>query len=220
MKQNSPIVTAATETALLNLRRKNARKLRAGFAGQILKKHREALRHASKAKTVMEFAMQSAFECGRLLVQQQQQLGKKGNFDAWCAEFVPEISRTTVWRYRALFEQVVQYLEALGGEPINVSRVKLCELNFPSLRQLYIAFGILPDHESNIEPKPSRSFLDPLLRVLGSSRFDALKDEQTLDKLTRDELFMLDRSLEPFLKIKSRIEFRLSSPAELLMIEK
>jgi hypothetical protein len=76
------------------------------------------------------------------------------------------------------------------------------------------------DHEANIEPKPGRSFLDPLLRVLASSRFDALKDETTLDKLTRDGPFMLDRSLEPFLKLKSRIELRLSNPRELLTITK
>src|SRR5258708_39038371 len=217
MKQKTSLATD-NETALLKLRRANAKRWRAGFASQILKQHRRAIREANNAKARLEKAMQAAFECGRLLSQQQQQLGKKGNFDAWCTEFVPEISRATIYRYKALFEQVIQYLEASSIEPIDPSHVRLCELNFPSLRQLYIAFGILPAHEANTEPKPGRSFLDPLLRVLASSRFDALKDEQTLCNLSRDELFMLDRSLRPFSKIKARTEFVLSAPAELLTV--
>jgi hypothetical protein len=76
---------------------------------------------------------------------------------------------------------------------------------------MYIAFGILPDHEQNGEPKPDRSFLEPLLKVLASSRFERLKDESTLEKFSRDELVMLDRSLEPFLAIHERIEKRLKN---------
>jgi hypothetical protein len=219
MKQSS-ISEIASEPALLKLKRANAKKLRAGFAREILKKHRWIVREANNAKTRLERAMQAAFECGRLLVQEQQQLGRKGNFDAWCAEFVPEISRATIYRYKSLFEQVIQYLEASSLEIVDPSHVRLCELNFSSLRQLYIAFGILPNHEANNEPKPGRSFLDPLLKVLGSSRFDSLKDDRTLDRLSREELFMLDKSLEPFLRIKSRIEQRLSTPGELLTIAK
>jgi hypothetical protein len=192
------------------LRRHELAKLKRGFAGQILKQHRNALRHASKAKSSLTAAMQAAFNCGRLLTQQQAQLGRKGNFDAWCAKHVAEISRRTIYNYKALFEQVNQYLEASGSEPGKVQHVALCDLNFPSLRQMYIALGILPDHEQNDEPKPSRSFLEPLLKVLASSRFETLKDDRTLEKLSRDELFMLDRSLEPFLAIHERIEKRLS----------
>jgi hypothetical protein len=46
--------------------------------------------------------------------------------------------------------------------------------------------------------------------VLASSRFEMLKDDRTLEKLSRDELVMLDRSLAPFLAIHERIEKRLS----------
>jgi hypothetical protein len=205
MPQNQTSETA-TKTAD-RLRRLELAKLKRGFAGQILKQHRHALRHASKAKSSLTAAMQAAFNCGRLLTQQQAQLGRKGNFDAWCAKHVSEISRRTIYNYKALFEQVSQYLEA---KPADVQQVALCELNFPSLRQMYIAFGILPDHEQNGEPKPDRSFLEPLLKVLASSRFERLKDDSTLEKLSRDELFMLDRSLEPFIAIHERIEKRLS----------
>jgi len=191
------------------LRRHELAKLKRGFAGQILKKHRFAMRHASKAKTSLTAAIAAAFDCGRLLTQQQAQLGRKGNFDAWCARHLPEISRRTIYNYKALFEQVNQYLDASCTDP-NVQQVALCELNFPSLRQMYIAFGILPDHEQNGEPKPDRSFLEPLLKVPASSRFERLKDDSTLEKLSRDELFMLDRSLEPFIAIHERIEKRLS----------
>lgn len=210
MTQKEITDTAVMETALARIKRKDAQKMRAGFAREILRKHRLAIRHANRAKTAMELAIQAAFECGRLLSEQQKQLGRKGNFDAWCGEFLPRIERRTIYRYKALFEQVAQYLEARGDDPNKVTHVSLSGLNFASLRQLYIAFGILPEHETNDEQKPSRSFLDPLLRVLGSSRFEALKDEQTLDRLSRDELFMLNRTLEPFLAIKSRIETRLA----------
>jgi hypothetical protein len=208
MPQNQTSETA-TKTAD-RLRRLELAKLKRGFAGQILRKHRFAMRHASKAKTSLTAAMAAAFDCGRLLTQQQAQLGRKGNFDAWCAKHLPEISRRTIYNYKALFEQVNQYLEASCTDP-NVQQIALCELNFPSLRQMYIAFGILPDHEQNGEPKPDRSFLEPLLKVLASSRFERLKDESTLEKFSRDELVMLDRSLEPFLAIHERIEKRLKN---------
>jgi hypothetical protein len=209
MPQNQTLETATKTADLERLRRHELAKLKRGFAGQILKQHRHALRHASKAKSSLTAAMQAAFNCGRFLTQQQAQLGRKGNFDAWCAKHVAEISRRTIYNYKALFEQVSQYLDASCTGP-DVQQVALCELNFPSLRQMYIAFGILPDHEQNGEPKPDRSFLEPLLKVLASSRFERLKDDSTLEKLSRDELFMLDRSLEPFIAIHERIEKRLS----------
>jgi hypothetical protein len=209
MLQNPTSETATKTADLERLRPHDLAKLKRGFAGQILKQHRYAMRHASKAKSSLTTAMQAAFDCGRLLTQQQAHLGRKGNFDAWCAKYLPEISRRTIYNYKGLFEQVSQYLEASSDLP-NVQQVALCELNFPSLRQMYIAFGILPDHEQNGEPRPDRSFLEPLLKVLASSRFERLKDDSTLEKLSRDELFMLDRSLEPFLAIHERIEKRLS----------
>jgi hypothetical protein len=211
MPQNPTSETPTKTADLERLRRHDLAKLKRGFAGQILKQHRYAMRHATKAKSSLTAAMQAAFDCGRLLTQQQTQLGRKGNFDAWCAKYLPEISRRTIYNYKSLFEQVTQYLEA---KPADVQPVALCDLNFPSLRQMYIAFGILPDHEQNGEPKPDRSFLEPLLKVLASSRFERLKDDSALEKLSRDELFMLDRSLMPFIDIHQRIAKRLSMPSD------
>src|SRR5258708_2009805 len=157
-----------SETAIKseNLRRRDMVVFRYGFARQILQNHRKAQAKADKLKQYMNAALVAAYECGRLLTEQKALLGKKGNFDKWCQKHLTQISRRTIYNYKALFEQVSEYLKLAESDPAKVQTLALSELNFPSLRQMYVAFGILPDHEQNGEPKPDRSFLEPLLKVL------------------------------------------------------
>lgn len=180
-----------------------------GFAPQILAAHSAVVSRTVVAKVELGRIVRAAFECGRLLNAQQAQLGRKGNFDDWCHQRIPEIPRRTVYHYKAIADQIGRYLELVEKQSANVA---LSALNFPTIRQLYIALGILPaTSKEDDEPKPEKSFLDPLLRVLANSKFEALKDDATLNRLSRDELFLLDRSLEPFLSVHERIQARLSA---------
>jgi hypothetical protein len=64
------------------------------------------------------------------------------------------------------------------------------------------------------EPKPPGTFLRPLLRVLADYKFGALEGEETLDLIDPDELILLNRTLEPFLRrIQRRLKKRLSRPS-------
>lgn len=82
-------------------------------------------------------AILRAWECGTLLLMVKAEVGH-GKWEQWLAENVPQMERTTAWRYRRLATKycTVQHLrDALAR-------------NDGSMRDAFTACGALPEPES------------------------------------------------------------------------
>lgn len=113
------------------------------IATQINELHKQAGEIALSAKELAEKAVGIAIECGRLLISQKKSLGH-GNWLDWVKKNL-EFSEETAQRYMRLCRKTDE-LESAEGQNSNPSYVTdLAKTKAKTLRQAYIATGILPD---------------------------------------------------------------------------
>jgi hypothetical protein len=115
---------------------------------RILAHHADAVQHAALATTAAAQAVDHAIAAGELLLAERE--NRAGEFDDWLATLIAsrdDFSRSTAYNYM----RAVRYKKALD-EP---------EPEFGSLKELYIAAGILPPPtaDQKAPPKP------PLFRI-------------------------------------------------------
>lgn len=121
-----------------------------GIAERVNELYQEAIDWAGHAKTAFKESVMRALECGALLGEQRQRT-PHGQWEVWlrsnCPDISPEIARRWI---------------------ICSKRYNGSELDCPSLRQLYIACGILPEPESAEagEPQPEKTIFSPFRKFL------------------------------------------------------
>jgi hypothetical protein len=175
-------------------------------AEQINLAHADALSLATGAKEQIAKAVERAFECGRLMVDQKQalqkQLGKeRGGWLDWLEANCPDISEQTARRYMALFKRshVSGYLEDCN-----------------SLRQAYLATGILRE-----EPKPERAitadapwvkFVKPLDKF--RLWFNTRSKKAPMEAWGEDALRVLSNELQWFVNLHAEVQRTRQTVAE------
>ena len=171
---------------------------------QILQVHAEATTIAEKAKGFASEAIAKAIECGQLLIQQKAALGH-GSWIDWIAKNLKGMSRMTVSKYMRLAKSV----EALpdtknGGSNVNHG---LHSLDAPTLRQAYIAAGILPQPETKQEaPDPNKPWVR-FTRFLDGFRlwFNKRIDDDPLATWPEDSRRVLKNELKWFAELYARL---------------
>jgi len=169
--------------------------LETDFGPQILHHHAQAMRAGHQAHRCLLDAAAHALECGRLLAQQKALL-PHGRWLEWLRRSAPKLPARTAQRY-------MQF--AAEWERSKTSRVTLLPSELPSLRQLYVEFGILRAPELR-EPAPAglQSFLEPVFRLLESPKVRTMMDSDPgrYDPRQRE---MLREKLRPLVDFYQRL---------------
>lgn len=122
------------------------------IANKINELHKEAEGIASAAKEQANKAVEIAIECGRLLLEQKKTVGH-GNWIDWIKSNC-DFSEDTAQNYMRLFRRVREISEVEeGGSSKTDSSRYLEKLKAKSIKQAYIATGILPEHPKDDSPK-------------------------------------------------------------------
>jgi len=155
--------------------------LQLNLANAINHSYAESVRVAKDAETQMNKAVALVVECGNLLLQQKESL-KHGGWLDWLEQNCPEVNKRTASRYMALakktqcvlFENKTHSVSDLENTS-NVSNentthgVSLLK-DASSIRQAYIATGILPEPpkrelvKEETPETPTVTFIRPLDR--------------------------------------------------------
>lgn len=179
------------------------------LAAEILEAYRAADELASQSCSLAKRALQMARRCGAMLNAKKQSL-PRGRWLAWLSCYLPEISQRTVYRWTALASKESPVLEEAQ-----------------SLKQAYIAVGMLPDpiEHQRIRQQTTaggrRSYLRPdkdfvvLLHELYRAKpvesmvqLDDFSDWPTID------LEILELELSPLVELHKRIKSTLGRSGE------
>lgn len=146
-------------------------------------KHQEALSYSGQTQAVAQMAIQSAHQCGQMLIKVRDSL-EYGEWLYWLKANCPEIPKSTAYRY----------VELATKFP-TVGNLDGC----PSLRQAYILGGILPESESKGSKATSTTstWLTP---------FSKLDDVITDEKLLKLDLIIVDQMETRLRELLKRIE--------------
>ncbi len=133
--------------------------LELNLAPQIRDAYNESVHLAVDAKERASLAVTKAIECGQLLLQQKQSLGH-GSWLEWVDQNLQGISYETLARYMRVAKAASQQLTAPAADAnSNLSPVTNLE-NAPTLKQAYIALGILPmPVEKSNKPDPNKGWV-------------------------------------------------------------
>lgn len=101
------------------------------IAEEINRLYAQALSHRDRAVEHAFTAVESAVECGRKLIEAKTLC--HGEFDFWLTTNCPQISRRTAYNYIAVARKVQTFAQS--------------PTDFQTLKQLYIACGIMPEPE-------------------------------------------------------------------------
>lgn len=173
--------------------------LELNLASQIRETYTESIRLAQEAKNYVSDAVVKAVECGRLLIQQKEGLQHGGWLD-WVHDNLSDISYETLARYM----RVAKSINELQGKEANGDLSHVTNLENPSsLRQAYIALGILP------QPKPKDETPDPqkpwvkYVKFLDGFRlwFNKRVDQSPLDDWPDDARRVLKNELKWFAEL-------------------
>ena len=165
--------------------------LQINLASQIREAYQNANSLATDAKTIAADAISKAIECGRLLIQQKESLGH-GSWLEWLDANVPEISDRTARKYMVLAKRN-------HGSDLN---------DAASLRQAYIATGIIPSPEEKVPtpPDPNKPWVK-FTRFLDGFRlwFNKRIDEDPLESWPEDARRILKNELRWFAELYARL---------------
>lgn len=157
------------------------------LAERILVAYQEAQNAARDAVHRAGIAVRKAVDCGRLLVQARDAFRERGGFVAFLEQQWPE-SVATAYRWIKLAES-----------PEELWR------DATSLRQAYIAVGLLPEPEpggsSEESQKPAWNYLVHLARAERALQRQ-LKEVATLSRKERD---LLKERIKPWVEIYQRL---------------
>jgi hypothetical protein len=133
--------------------------------------HRQAILWRDKAVADAGQACRCAIECGQLLSKSKEQC-RHGDWLLWLESFCPEITAQTARNYMRVAERYSKAL--LDGS-----------VDFQTLKDLYIATGIMPEpssaeHATNSQPLPVWARLttkiDGLIEKLKPDEKDSLRN--------------------------------------------
>jgi hypothetical protein len=184
-------------------------KIQMNLASQILDAYREANQLAEQTKNYASQAIAKAIECGTLLTRQKESLGL-GSWLEWLNIHLPEISDSTARRYMRL-AKTAKALPNSSQTPENQSpdQSHVTDLfNAATLRQAYIAAGILPmpENKGDMSPDPNKPWVR-FTRYLDGFRlwFNKRMDEDPLDTWPENSRRVLKNELKWFAELYERL---------------
>ena len=158
------------------------------LASRLREAHAAAIEAARAAVRGCGEAVQKAAACGRVLLEARDALKEKGCFVSWIEANWPEGGIRTAYRWMKLAESP----EELWQDAV-------------SLRQAYIAVGLLPEpgpaEHSPDENKPQWNYLVHLARAERALQ----KQREELDRLSRKEKDVLKERLRPWVEMFNRL---------------
>jgi hypothetical protein len=181
--------------------------LQINLSEQIRAAHAEAAAIADEAKGFASRAVSKALECGRLLLQQKAALGH-GSWLEWVNENLSDISYETLARYMRVAKAALPQPATQAGS--NLSPVTILE-NAQTLKQAYVALGILPQPEdkSNQAPDPNKPWVHFTRFIRGFRLWFAKRtDERPIDDWDEDMLRVLGNELQWFVNLHNEIQQR------------
>jgi len=165
--------------------------LQINLAPQIREAFQDSNRLANDARGVASDAISKALECGRLLIQQKESIGH-GSWLEWLDANVPEISDRTARKYMAL---------AKRNHDSDLT-------DSASLRQAYLATGIIPAPEEKAPspPDPNKPWVR-FTRFLDGFRlwFNKRIEDDPLDTWPEDSRRVLKNELRWFAELYERL---------------
>lgn len=165
--------------------------LQINLASQIREAYQNANRLATDARAVASEAIAKALECGQLLIQQKESLGH-GSWLEWLDSNLPEISDRTARKYMSLAKR------NHGSDLTDAA----------SLRQAYLATGIIPSPEEKnpTPPDPNKPWVR-FTRFLDGFRlwFNKRVDDDPLDSWPEDSRRVLKNELRWFAELYERL---------------
>jgi hypothetical protein len=174
---------------------------------QIRAAYAEANAIAEKAKSYASEAVAKAIECGRLLLQQKQALGH-GSWMEWTAKNIPEIHHNTLGRYMRVAKSAQEALPSSDTSGDSNSSPVMNLNDAPTLKQAYIALGILPPpaSKSDEQPDPNKPWVK-FTRFLDGFRlwFNKRIDEDPLATWPEDSRRVLKNELKWFAELYQRL---------------
>lgn len=175
---------------------------------QIRAAYAEANAIAEKAKGYASEAVAKAIECGQLLIQQKAALGH-GSWLDWVSENLSGISYETLARYMRVAKaaQKAPLPPSAETDDSNLSPVTNLE-DAPTLKQAYVALGILPPPTSkgDEQPDPNKPWVK-FTRFLDGFRlwFNRRIDDDPLDTWPEDSRRILKNELRWFANLYERL---------------
>lgn len=164
------------------------------LASEIITIYNEVEQLVKNTKEYACLAIQKAIKCGHLLIKAQEVVGR-GNFEQWLRDNTQGlISRRTAFRYIKLAKII----------PVSQCGTSLSNSDHPTLRQAYIAAGILPDPTAlkyrDVGPsRTSPRYLTYIANAQGAFNVEFSKRPiETWDESEREQV---KAQLEPLVKI-------------------
>ena len=177
------------------------------LAAQIREAYREANQLAEQSKGYASQAVSNAIECGQLLIQQKAAL-VHGGWMEWTATNLPEIHHNTLGRYMRVAKAAQGALHPSATEGDSNSSPVMNLEDAPTLKQAYVALGILPQpkDKSNQPPDPNKPWVR-FTRFLDGFRlwFNKRMDEDPLDTWPEDSRRVLKNELRWFADLYERL---------------
>ena len=181
--------------------------LQTNLAHQIRDAYRDATQLAEQSKGYASQAVAKAIECGQLLIRQKESLGH-GSWMEWTATNLPDIHHDTLGRYMRVAKTAQVTLPSGENEgDSNSTRVSNLE-NAASLRQAFVAVGILPPPEdkSKQTPDPNKPWVK-FIRFLRGFRlwYNKRIEEKPLHAWDEDSRRLLKNELRWFADLYERL---------------
>ncbi len=177
------------------------------LAAEIMGAYRAAEDFASQARSNVKSAVEEAIRCGAMLNAKKDSLAH-GMWMIWVELFVPELHLMTAQRWMKLARLASSHPEL---ENVN------------SLRQAYIAVGILPDPVENKRLRrhipaggrsglcPDKDFLTLLHQLYSEKPVEAILSVDDFSDWKRLELELLEQELAPLATLRERIKNALTA---------
>jgi hypothetical protein len=178
--------------------------LQINLSEQILAAHAQAHAFAEQAKGYASEAVAKAVECGQLLIQQKAALGH-GSWMDWQAKNLPDMKRETVRKYMQIANVAHGTVADSEREQITTGGGNL--KNAASLRQAFVAIGLLPVPENKPEaPDPNKPWVR-FTRYLDGFRlwFNKRMDADPLNTWPEDSRRILKNELRWFAELYTKL---------------
>jgi hypothetical protein len=178
------------------------------LAAEILLAYQAADAYASNARSNVKAAVQEALRCGMMLNAKKATLAH-GFWMVWLELYLPEICRGTAERWMKLARMASSHPELENAN---------------SLRQAYIAVGILPDpaeqkrkrHEKPAGRRsglrPAKDFVFLLHQLYAEKCVESVLSVGDFSGWERLELELLEQELTPLATLRERIRVALGRP--------
>ena len=180
--------------------------IQVNLADQIRQAHIDAVTIAEHAKGYASEAVAKAIECGQLLIQQKEALGH-GSWMEWQTENLPDIKRETVRKYMQVAKAARGSLPAPESDAGQITTSGGNLKNAASLRQAFVAIGLLPEPENKAEDNNPNKPWVKFIRFLDGFRlwFNRRVDDDPLETWPEESRRILKNELRWFSELYSKL---------------